>query len=192
MLGQELPIAVSALLTPPIGMHAEARRGLALANRHRQGVVDQVCPPLISHRPPDQRPRAQIQPHGQREPACARRKLGHIPDVDSLGGLHSQRPVALVRSARLGLASGRRRLAFTLGFAAQTRLGQDAPEATAAAWQARLRQQVCEPAGAVGATALCTIRLYLRLYLLRGVRVGAGGPAEPRGGATARDRQYPT
>jgi hypothetical protein len=180
---QELPRAVGALLTPPVRMPEEARSGRPLAARPRQGVVAQFCPHRVRHCPPDHRPRAQS------PPARARRERGNISNVEGIGCLPSQLPVALVRGHRLGLQGRRRRGKFPPGVAAQTRLGQHAPDATAAALQALLRQQRLDAACAVGPTALCNILLAFRLHLLLGIWLGTRGPAEPRVVATPRDLQ---
>jgi hypothetical protein len=154
VLAQELPVPVCALLTPTIGMHDKPHRGLALAERHGQRLVHELCSPMVGPRPPDPGPRAQLQHHSEVQPAFACRQIGNISDVDRLWYWHRKRPIALVRGHRLRVPRGHRRFVAALRFAAATRLGQDAPEAAAPALSALLRQQMRETACAVGATAL--------------------------------------
>src|SRR4029453_7185375 len=47
VLGQEVPIALSTILTATIGMHDQPRCGLALTNRHHRRLIDQLCPHMV-------------------------------------------------------------------------------------------------------------------------------------------------
>ena len=59
---------------------------------------------MVSHRPPDDRTRAQIEYDGEIQPAFACGEIGYIPDVDGIGFWHGKLPVELVWGHRLGLA----------------------------------------------------------------------------------------
>ena len=109
---------------------------------------------MVGHCPPDYCPRAQIQHHGEIQPAFACRKVGHIPDVDGIWLWHHKLPLEAVRSYCLGLPYGQRRFEFAPGFVAETRPSQHPPDAAATDLQPFLRQQMLDPARPVGATAL--------------------------------------
>jgi hypothetical protein len=68
---------------------------------------------------------------------------------------------------------------FAPRFAAQARLGQQAPDATSADLQSLLRQSMLDAACVVGAAPLRKIALHFLLQLLIDVRVGAGWAAKP-------------
>ncbi len=68
MLGQELSIAVGPILAATVRMHDQPRSGLALAECHCQRLVHQLRPHMMSHRPPDHGPRAQIQHDSKIQP----------------------------------------------------------------------------------------------------------------------------
>src|SRR5499427_10076474 len=80
MLSQELPIAVGAILTATVRMHDEPRCGLPLDECHRQCLVHQLCPHMVSHGPPDHGTRAQIQNDSEIQPAFARREVCNVPN----------------------------------------------------------------------------------------------------------------
>ena len=103
--------------------------------------------------------------------------------------MHCKLPVELVRRHRLGLPCATRRFEFAPRFAAETRLGQHAPNAAAAHLQSLLRQQMLDPARAVGATPLGKIVLHFGLHLLIHFSLSAWWAAEPLVVATARDFQ---
>ena len=132
LLGQELPIAVGPLLAATIRLHDQPGRGLPLAERHRQGRVDQLCPHMLGHRPPDHRPRAQLQHHRQLEPTLTRREGGDGTDVYGVWCVPHAFPVALIRCDRLRLPRDPWRCAFAPCFTVETRLGPPASHATAA------------------------------------------------------------
>jgi hypothetical protein len=192
VLGEDLPIAVRPLLPAPSGRQDQPRCRAPLAECPRQRLIHECRPPVIGPGPPDHRPRAQSKHHSEGQPACTGWQGGNGPHVHGSRCWHCTLPVKLSRGHGLGLTSGRRRCEFPPGFAAQTRLGQEAPKATPADVQALLRQQVFAPACALGPTALGTILLDFRFPLWRGVGEGAGGPAEPRIVATPRPLQAPT
>ena len=111
MLAPALPVAVRTILPPTVRMHHESRGGLPLIDGHCSRLVHSLCPPMVGHRPPDDCPRAEIQYHGEIQPAFAGGEGGNIPNVESLGCVHCQRPVELMWCHRLGLPCGRRRFA---------------------------------------------------------------------------------
>src|SRR4030095_16472755 len=75
VLGQELLIAVRAILTTMVRMHNEPRGGLPLVDRHCQCLVHQLCPHMVSNGPPDHGTRAQIQDDSEIQPAFACREI---------------------------------------------------------------------------------------------------------------------
>jgi len=162
-LGQELPRAVRPILAAAVRRHDQPRRGLALAAGHGPCLGHECHPPRVRHRPANHGSRPPSAYHRERQPACAGRARGHLPDESGSGCVDRALTLELVRGSRLGPAGGRRRVALTPRGAGQTRLSQDAPEATAADLQTRLRHQVFAPACAVGTTALGNIRLDCRL-----------------------------
>ena len=88
VLGQELPGAVRAILTPTVRRQDAPCGGLALANRPRQRLVPQCRPPMVGHGPSADCPRAQRQHRGKLQPAFARGEVCHVPGHPPL--LHVQ------------------------------------------------------------------------------------------------------
>jgi hypothetical protein len=132
VLAQELPRARSAILTATVRVHAQPRCGLPLLERHRSRLGHQLCPHRVSHGPPDHSPRAQIQDGGERQPACAWRQGGHVPNVSPLWGVACHVSLALLRRHGLGWPCGSGHLASTPRCAAHTGWGEQASQATAA------------------------------------------------------------
>jgi hypothetical protein len=163
-----------------------------VAKGHRPSVVDQRRPPVVGHGPAHYGPRAEVQHHGERAPACARRQVGAIPDLHRLWGVHRARPVALVRRPRLGLACGRRCCALPPRCAAQTCLGQHTAEATAAHLEPLRRQARRAPARPIRATPLRPRVPSCGLHVLIGFRLSAAGTPPPLVRAPARDLQEST
>jgi hypothetical protein len=98
--GEELPIALGAILTATLGMHQEAGGGRPLTDRHRQCLGPQRCPQMVGQRPSAHCSGAQSQHHGERSPAFPRGQVGHIPNVDFIWRVHREPPVQLVRHPR--------------------------------------------------------------------------------------------
>ena len=94
-----------------------------------------------------------------------------------------------MRGQRRGRA-GRRRCAPP--WAAEPRLGSQAPKAARAALETSLRQQRLETARAVEATALGDSGRHFGVHRLVPCRLRTRWAAAPLGGATARDGQRPT
>jgi hypothetical protein len=135
-------------------MHDEPCCRLALADSQRQRLVYEFRTHMIGHRPSHHRPRTQIEHHSEIQPTFACRKIGNISHIYFIWCRHRKLPIELVRGHCLGLACRRRRFVFAPRFAAQTRLGEDAPNTPAADLQTLLRQQMLEAARAIRATAL--------------------------------------
>jgi hypothetical protein len=160
-------------------MHNEPCCRLALAESQRQRLVHEFRTPLIGHRPSHHSPRTQIEPHSERQPTFACRKRGHIAHIDLIWCMHRQLSIELVRGHRLGLACRRRRFACAPRFAAQTRLGEDAPNAPAAHLETCLRHQILAAARAIRATALDKRVPDFVLEPLLRFGLYTGWPAEP-------------
>jgi hypothetical protein len=138
VLSQELLIAVRTLLTATIGMHDEPCCGLTLAQGHRQRLVHQFRPPMVSHGPPDHGTRVQIQDHSEIQPTFTRRKLGNVTHIYLIWSLHRKLSIEPIRGHGLGLACGCRGFEFAPCFAAQTRLDQYGPDTAPADLQSLL------------------------------------------------------
>src|SRR5688572_2077517 len=144
---------------------------------------------MVGHRPPNDRPRAEVQHHGEIEPAFACGERGNIPNGDGIGLCHGKLPVALVWGHRLDLAGARRRFECAPRFAASACLGQHASNAATAHYESFLREQILDPARAVRATPLGKTARNFVLQLLISFSSNAGWAVEPLVVATARDRQ---
>jgi hypothetical protein len=78
VLGQAPQRAVRPILAAAVRMHAQPRRGLPLAEGHGQCLGRECRPHVVGHEPADDRSRAPIQHHGERQPAFAGRKGGAL------------------------------------------------------------------------------------------------------------------
>src|SRR5215510_8485748 len=76
--------------------------------------------------------RPQIQDDGEIQPAFARGEVGNISDIDGIRLLYRKFPVELIRGHCLGLPRRGGGFEPAPRFAVQPRLGQHAPNATAA------------------------------------------------------------
>ena len=100
MLRQELSSALSPIRTATVRLHDEPRSGLALTDRHHQGLGHALCPPRVGHGLPHHGSRTPIQHPGERPPAFAHGQGGNISDVNLLWGVHRARPGPVVRCHR--------------------------------------------------------------------------------------------
>ena len=192
MLGQELPIAVGAILAATIGMPDQPRCRRPLAEGHRQRLIHPRGPPMMGQGPPDHRSRAQSQHHRERAPTLPRRQVGDIADVHRICCVPRQLSVPLLRGDCLGLARSERRFECTPRLTAQASLGQSASETASTALQALLRPAMLDAACAVGTTPLRPKALYGVWPRLIGGRVRAWRASTPFVRTPARDLQEPT
>jgi hypothetical protein len=146
---------------------------------------------VVGHGSADDGPRAQIQHHGEIQPAFASRKGGDSSDIDPIGRVDRTLPVELVRGDRLRLAGGCRRFTCASRFAGAPGLGQASPDTAPADPQPLLRQERLDAAYAVSATPLRKIALPFVSHLLIGIRGGTGRASQPLAVAAARASQDP-
>jgi hypothetical protein len=92
--------------------------------------------------------------------------MGNIPLIDFVWGVYRKFPVELVRGHRLRMAKSRGHCEPAPGFAAEAGLSEHTPNAAPTDHQPVRRQQILEPARAVGATPLGKIVLHFGLHLL--------------------------
>ena len=144
------------------------------------------------HGPPDHCACAQLQDDSAIPPACPRREVGAIADIDRIGGVPRKLPGESVRGHRRGLARGQRRLKLAPRFAVEARLSKPSSAAAPADRQARLPQQRLHAARAIGATPLHQIALSCLVHLRSGCRGRAWRASTPRVGAAPPHCQDPT
>lgn len=85
MISQQSLVVVAGILTAPIRVMDQTRRGLAGLNGHLQGVDDQLSLQAVTHGPTDNTAGVQIHHSGQIQPAPSGGDVSNIGQPDFIG-----------------------------------------------------------------------------------------------------------
>lgn len=97
---QQIPVGLAGVLTATVGMHNQARRGLAQCDGHAQGRTDEFSGHTGRHRPADHLARVQVQHSGQIQPAAPSADVGEISHLGLLRSSGLEAPIQDVGSHR--------------------------------------------------------------------------------------------